>query len=141
MYCSDVGLYLNKAKDTKVLNNIFYKTNGIDVRFPESSAEIVNNLLTGSIRDRDGGISVRGNNLIRAANNRMFSFTKGFSDWFIGPDLGNFTLKNGKELVNKGEPLEQVWEDFCGNPRDPYPDIGAMEYGDSETCLPLGNMK
>ncbi len=53
--CPDVGVYLNKARDTVIQNNTLLMTVGIDVRFPKSSAIIKNNILTGSIRERDGG--------------------------------------------------------------------------------------
>ena len=140
IYCSDVGLYLNKAQNTKVFNNTFYKTNGIDVRFPESSAELVNNLLTGQISDRDGGTSVRRNNLARRAHSGTFSFSNGFTDWFIDPAVGNFTLQNGNEIIDKGDLIDEVWEDFCGNPRDERPDIGAIEYGVLTPCMPFGKI-
>ncbi len=53
--CSDVGIYLNKARDTVITNNTLLMTTGIDVRFPESNAMIQDNILTGAIRERDGG--------------------------------------------------------------------------------------
>jgi parallel beta-helix repeat protein len=53
--CSDVGIYLNKAREAVVENNTLLMTMGIDVRFPISSAVIKNNILTGAVRNRDGG--------------------------------------------------------------------------------------
>ena len=53
--CSDVGIYLNKAHDSVIANNTLLMTAGIDVRFPKSNAIIKNNILTGAIRERDGG--------------------------------------------------------------------------------------
>ena len=53
--CSDVGIYLNRSRDTVIANNTLLMTSGIDVRFPESSALIQDNILTGGIRARDGG--------------------------------------------------------------------------------------
>lgn len=38
-------------------------TNGIDVRFRESSANVFNNILTGDVRERDGGTAVARDNL------------------------------------------------------------------------------
>lgn len=55
--CSqDVGIYLNKAKNTEVIHNSLVNTLGIDVRFSQSSANIINNITTGKIRSRDGGL-------------------------------------------------------------------------------------
>lgn len=60
--CSDVGIYLNKAKDSIILNNTLLLTAGIDVRYPVSSALISDNLLSGGVRSRDSGnITVRRN--------------------------------------------------------------------------------
>ena len=141
MYCSDAGLYLNKAHETQVFNNTFYATNGIDVRFPESTALIVNNLLSGNIWDRNGGTSIRRNNLIRDINGWPLSFRHGFKDWFSDPAVADFELKNGEKIVNKGEATSLIWEDFCGNQRNDMPDIGAIEYGGIKPCRPLGEIE
>jgi parallel beta-helix repeat protein len=53
--CLDVGIYLNRAHDSLITNNTLLMTSGIDVRFPQSSAVISDNILTGGIRPRDGG--------------------------------------------------------------------------------------
>ena len=51
---NDVGIYLNKAKNTEVFNNRLVNTLGIDVRYPISNARIYNNMHDGRIRARDG---------------------------------------------------------------------------------------
>ncbi|MDD4913908.1 MAG: right-handed parallel beta-helix repeat-containing protein [Methylococcales bacterium] len=67
--CSDVGIYLNKAKDTVIENNSLLMTAGIDVRFAGSSALINDNILTGGIRARDGGkIEVRKNKVFGSSS-------------------------------------------------------------------------
>ncbi len=138
MYCSDSGLYLNKANDTRVFNNTFYATSGIDVRFPESTALIVNNILSGDIWDRNGGKSIRRNNLIGNVNNKLFSLRQSFAGWFVDPAAGDFSLKNGRDIVDKGEETPGlIWEDFCGYPRQGTPDMGAIEYGDTQPCRPF----
>jgi len=63
----DVGIYLNKAQDTKVLSNTLFNTNGIDIRFPASSAQIDANIVSGGLRSRDGGILSAGDNLVFGA--------------------------------------------------------------------------
>ncbi len=61
-------LVANKMKSIvlaeKVLNNLFYHTMGIDVRFEQSTAEIINNILDGKIRTRDGGTFSSSHNLV-----------------------------------------------------------------------------
>lgn len=52
--CSDVGIYVNAAARTRLLGNTVVDTAGVDVRFPESSAEADGNLVDGSIRSRNG---------------------------------------------------------------------------------------
>jgi len=59
----------------------------------------------------------------------------------MNPAAGNFGLKNGKEIVNRGEPVAHIWDDFCGNTRDKRPDIGALEYDNNDLCYPLGDLQ
>ena len=54
---ADVGIYLNAATSTRLYHNTLIDTTGIDVRFPSSTADIRNNLVSGQIRNRDGGTS------------------------------------------------------------------------------------
>jgi parallel beta-helix repeat protein len=60
--CNDFGIYINKSNQSQIINNTLINTYGIDIRFPSSSAEVYGNLLEGTIRTRDGGISNRSNN-------------------------------------------------------------------------------
>lgn len=54
--CSqDVGIYLNRARNSTISHNSLINTLGIDVRFKTSSAKLFNNLSSGPIRSRDGG--------------------------------------------------------------------------------------
>lgn len=61
---NSIAIYLNKSGDTKIFNNTIYNSYGIDVRFKESTAEIYNNIISGGIRDRDGGESTESENII-----------------------------------------------------------------------------
>jgi parallel beta-helix repeat protein len=62
--CSDAGIYLNKARASLVEDNLLLLTKGIDIRFPPSTALVRGNLMTGSIRERDGGRAETQGNLV-----------------------------------------------------------------------------
>ncbi len=135
MNFTDVGLYLNRARDTLVLNNIFYRTLGIDVRFAESTAVIENNILAGKIRARDGGtFSQRSNRIIDSSGGW---FGADFDDWFASPVKADFTLLAAEGIVDKGNRHEELREDFCGEKRVGKPDLGAFEYNNSQSTCTL----
>ena len=64
--CSDDGIYLNSAANSRIIHNTLLDTGGIDVRFPTSSAEIAGNLVDGAIRARNGGLLRQSDNLATA---------------------------------------------------------------------------
>jgi parallel beta-helix repeat protein len=128
MDCSDVGIYLNSAADTRLGHNTLYATLGIDVRFPASSADLRNNLVGGAIRNRDGGTSTSSGDLsgIDPAT---------FADWFVDPANADFRLREGSAIVDQGVPVPWVATDFCNTLRnDGFPDIGALEYVPDAAC-------
>jgi hypothetical protein len=54
--CSDEGVYLNRSADAAIVDNTLIDTAGIDLRFPETSAELSRNLVDGRVRVRDGAL-------------------------------------------------------------------------------------
>ncbi len=124
---ADVGIYLNKAQNARVYNNTLYNTTGIDVRFAASTVDLRNNLLSGAIRNRDGGTSTQG-------ANRAGVTPAQWTAWFVSPAGANFALLDGSQLVNLGQALPQVTDDYCGRLRDGAPDLGAVEYGALGIC-------
>ena len=124
---ADVGIYLNKAQNAKIYNNTLYNTTGIDVRFTASTADLRNNLLSGAIRNRDGGTSTQ-------AANRAGITAAQWSSWFVGPATANFALRDGSQVVGLAQVLPQVTDDYCGALRDAAPDLGAVEYGPLGIC-------
>ena len=127
--CPDVGIYLNSATTSRLEHNTLYNTNGIDVRFAASSAEVRNNLLSGQIRNRDGGSSTQQGNLTQIS-------LPSFSAWFMAPAQADFRLLDGSAFVDLGVPAPLVSDDFCGNGRDDaLRDIGALEYDGDLPCL------
>lgn len=135
MYCKDVGIYLNKSADTRVRHNLLYKTMGIDVRFPQSSALIENNILTGRISNRDGGTSSGSHNII--LKNRLWG-TPDSTRLYANPEMADFSLKTGKTIIDKGISSIDTFEDICKNPRNDKLDIGPFEYHHSTTCPLIG---
>lgn len=61
---ADIGIYLNKSANTQIYNNLLYRNGGIDVRFESSQATLRNNVVSGSIRARNGGTFEESNNII-----------------------------------------------------------------------------
>ncbi|QQR75961.1 MAG: right-handed parallel beta-helix repeat-containing protein [Holophagales bacterium] len=124
----DVGIYLNEAFGTRLFHNTLIATTGIDVRFAASTAEIRGNLVSGSIRNRDGGTSTSSGNLTGVALAQ-------FQAWFVDPLAADLTLVDGTAFVDQGTPLAAVPADYCANRRDDgSPDLGAVEYDGDGPC-------
>ena len=63
--CSqEVGIYLNKAEDSRIYNNTLYNTFGIMVQFAPTTAHVANNVITGSIMTRRDAMIAANDNLI-----------------------------------------------------------------------------
>jgi hypothetical protein len=120
----DVGIYLNSAAATRILDNTLIATTGIDVRWPASSAELRNNLVSGMIRNRDGGTSTQSANLTGITLAQ-------YQQWFADPLAPDLALLDGSAFVDLAQPLAAVPDDYCGRLRPPAPgnpDRGAVEY-------------
>ncbi len=52
---TDVAIYMNKATNSTINNNLLLAHSGIDIRFDESDVSVVNNILCGKIKERNGG--------------------------------------------------------------------------------------
>lgn len=126
---ADVGIYLNEASDTRVYHNLLYDTGGgIDVRFAASSVDLRGNLLSGRIRERDGGRATKADNLenLGAAD---------FAAWFTDPQQLDFGLRDGAAIVDRGQALADLPDDFCANARDDgAPDLGPVEFDGDRDC-------
>lgn len=120
--CSDVGIYLNKAKNTSVIYNTLVATSGIDFRFAATTGQATGNLLEGKIRARDGGTFKDGGNVI--INSNFFKST------YKAPLLGDLSLLGPAPagVLDQG-PLPGPERDYCGRLRvDGKPDFGALEH-------------
>jgi parallel beta-helix repeat protein len=127
--CSDVGIYLNKSKDTHLLYNTLISTAGIDFRYASSTGEARGNVLSGNIRNREGGSHSASDNLTGVTT---------FDAMYMAPLQGDLRKKGDlSALLDKGPKL--VEGDYCGRTRtgDRH-DLGALEHslGECNTTTP-----
>ncbi|WP_437975296.1 chondroitinase-B domain-containing protein [Sorangium sp. So ce295] len=134
--CSDVGIYLNRATDTRLLFNTLIATSGIDFRFATTSGVARGNVLTGKIRDRDGATHQESDNLAEVG-------LATFQTWYENPSLGDLHLKGDvASLVGEAPAETAVTDDYCarGRPGSGSFTLGALEHslGDCATVPPPG---
>lgn len=136
MNCSDVGIYLNRANRSTVSNNTLYATLGIDVRFESSSAVIVNNLVGGRIRQRDGAeITIDEHNWLVPAQAR---WRESFSTLFRRPQNLSFAVNEHKTKHFTGVRNQHFNHDVCGYPNDQSDGfIGAFNPAAANDCFSI----
>jgi parallel beta-helix repeat protein len=119
--CSDVGIYLNRAAETLVSHNTLIATQGIDFRFATTSGTARANVLTGAIRERDGG-------QFADENNRTGVTLASFEAWYREPLTGDMRVDGSPGSLSDGSTAE-IADDACGLTRGSPPfDIGAIEH-------------
>lgn len=120
--CSDDGIYLNHAKDTKILYNTLIATGDIVFRFPSSTGEAEGNVLSAQIKNRDGGTSTGTANITGVSQEQ-------FAAWYKDPMHGDLRGNgNARGPSGRGFPRSDVTEDFCGRPRQGDAlDLGALQ--------------
>ena len=130
---NDVGIYLNKASNAVIHNNLIADTMGIDVRYKQSDALIFNNIIDGRVRERDGGIATLEAN---ATPGWTAALLNEVSDGlFQNPAKGDFTPKDVDAIAGRGKPLPAGRVDFCGRLHDgAKPDIGPFSLAGGKTC-------
>ncbi len=130
-YCSDAGIYINRARRSRIEHNTILDTAGIEVRFPQSSAEIEGNVI-------DGVIAVREDALIHTEANDEAFLLGLFVGWH--PQRSLFADVARLDLRWRGSPprspIPHPRPDLCGASRGPNPAIGAFE--DFALCLSRG---
>jgi hypothetical protein len=126
--CSDAGIYVNSAADTSIVHNTLLDTGGIDVRFPESAADVTGNLVDGAIRARDGA-------RLRAQDNIDTPVAYLYAGYH--PVRKLFNGVRGLDLAWAGRPprraLASQSTDMCGKRRPVWASYGAFE--DFGACL------
>jgi hypothetical protein len=121
---ADEGIEANGSRGTRIEHNTVLVAGSTDwsigVRFPTASAEVRNNLTTGSILSRDGGIVLVDRGNVMGAR----------PEWFVDPGRLNFQLSRlGARAVDAGVAIPEITEDFFRAPRvtGKAPDAGAVE--------------
>ncbi len=131
--CSDVGVYLNLAANTRLLHNTMVATSGADFRFGSTTGEADGNVLSGVIRGRDGGSFVGGTNVENVAEATFLAA-------YTAPLSGDLSLLGDVSAwIGAGSPREDVSEDYCVRDRPEGPTtLGALEHslGDCATIPP-----
>jgi hypothetical protein len=126
---ADVGIYINEGFNSRIHHNTLVGNTGIDIRFAASTADLRNNIVSGQIRNRDGGTSTQADNLTGVTVAQAES-------WFVAPLAGDLTLLDGSAFVDEGQPLALVPADYCRNGRnDGAADLGAVEYDGDGPCV------
>ncbi|MDX2012851.1 MAG: PE-PGRS family protein [Myxococcaceae bacterium] len=124
--CSDVALYVNRGRNTRVLYNTFIATTGVDFRFDTTTGAAVGNVTSGAIRQRDMGTFSGMANLTGVT-------TATFDGWYTTPLTGDLSLQGSVSmLVGAGPRDALVTDDFCGRPR---PASGPFTQGALEHSL------
>jgi parallel beta-helix repeat protein len=123
MNCSDVGIYLNDSPNAFVAHNSILNTAGIDVRFPGATATLINNVIDGRIRGRDGGSYLADGNV---TSTWRAAFLLPLSDrLYRNPFRGDLTPVGSLPL---GVASAKSGDDICGRRRpdaEPSP-VGAV---------------
>ncbi len=131
--CSDVGIYLNRAKDTHLLYNTLISTGGVDFRFDTTSGEAVGNVLSGMIRTRDNATMTATSNQQNLAVSQLLA-------WYRDPLIGDLTVIGDVSVLKTAGPTRaDVLNDYCvqQRPSTMYT-LGAIEHavGTCDTTRP-----
>lgn len=120
--CSDVGVYVNRGANTKLLHNTLVSTSGIDFRFDTTTGVAHGNLLMGKIRGRDGGS-------FSESDNRAELGLDFFTALYTNPMGLDFAVQGDATGLQVASPHPDVTNDYCARPR-PGSDvaIGALEH-------------
>jgi hypothetical protein len=127
--CSDDGIYVNRSAVSRVVHNTLIDTGGIVVRFPESSADVVGNLVDGTIRSRDGAV-------LRAVDNRDADMLELYVGWHPRRSLYRDPLALDLEWRHappRRNVASEAALDLCGATRPAQPAYGAFE--DFSACM------
>ena len=126
-YGFDCGICLWNACNAQAFHNTVYTADpgstfsSIEWRFPNTQAEIINNLVNHTLRERDG-----------AAANQSGNLTNALTSWFEDALNGDLHLvSSASAAIDQVSAPAGVSDDVDGDPRPmgSASDIGADEYG------------
>ena len=120
-FCSDDGIYLNRATNSVIRRNTLIATSGIVVRYPESTAIIESNMVDGLIRQRDDGLFWGEGNEASTLRD-MFRGHNPVREMFADPGGLDLRWKRLPELVTGDEST-----DLCGVPWKTQAPPGAFQ--------------
>jgi len=121
-FCSDDGIYLNRAARSVIDHNTLLDTAGIDARFGESSGLVTANLIDGAVRARDGG-SLRMSDNVRPFLAWLFVGVHPQRWLFRDPGRLDLRWRGNPALLSNSEPRI----DLCGRRRASQSPPGAFE--------------
>jgi hypothetical protein len=125
-FCSDDGVYLNRAANSVLRHDTLLGTSGIDVRYAESTALIEANLVDGPVRARDDGLFWGGGNETGSLAG-MFLGREPVRELFTDPARFDLRWRRMPVTVRPDDGL-----DLCGVPwKEPAP---AGAFLDFQAC-------
>jgi hypothetical protein len=126
-YGFDCGICLWNSCNARALHNTVYTTDpthtfsSIEWRFSNTRADIINNLVNQTMRERDGAIATQSGNLTNAQ-----------ASWFVNATSGDLHLASAASAaIDQVTAPIGVTDDYDGDrrPIGPASDVGADEYG------------
>jgi hypothetical protein len=125
-YGFDCGICLWNACNAQALHNTVYTADpagtfsSIEWRFPNTKAQVINNLVNHTLRERDGATAEQSGNL-----------TSALTEWFVAAGAGDLHLAPAAvAAIDQVTALVGVTDDIDGEPRPlgARADIGADEF-------------
>jgi hypothetical protein len=121
-FCSDDGIYLNRAFRSEIVHNTILDTAGITARWPETTFRLGGNLI-------DGAVRIVENASVHDDGNRTAARTSAYLGWH--PVRRLFLAVSSLDLQWAGSPPGRApasgSDDLCGQPRGDSPVFGAFE--------------
>ncbi|WP_210736058.1 right-handed parallel beta-helix repeat-containing protein [Massilia sp. Mn16-1_5] len=114
--CSDVGIYLNSASGTQLVDNTVLDTAGVQVRFPTSSATLAGNLVDGPLRADEGGV-LRGEDNLSTAIPWLYLGRHPQRSLFADPARLDLRWRDDAPQRNAGAPAPGLCESERGKQR------------------------